>query len=68
MTFVIKSIEKGYKMTVKQINLLCILLALFAILWVGVGILNSLDSLNDIEYSKCVNAMSKVGDKCERGA
>lgn len=54
------------KSVIEQISLVCILIALFAILWVGIEIVNSLNNLADIEYSRCVNAMDSVGDKCER--
>lgn len=48
---------------IKSVGLAIIATALVVIAW---ALITRLDTLANIEYNNCVNAMQKVGDVCER--
>lgn len=55
-------------MTDKEIKIILAIIIPIAILF-GLAtsiVVKKMNSIIDIEYSKCVNAMSKVGDTCSR--
>ena len=55
-------------MTYKEIKIIVAIIIPIAILF-GLAtsiVAKKLDSLIDVEYSKCVNAMEKVGDTCSK--
>lgn len=55
-------------MTDKEIKIIVAIIIPIAILF-GLAtsiVVKKMDSLIDVEYSKCVNAMEKVGDTCSR--
>ena len=52
----------------KEIKIIVAIIIPIAILF-GLAtsiVVKKMDSLIDVEYSKCVNAMEKVGDTCSR--
>ena len=55
-------------MTDKEIKIIVAIIIPITILF-GLAtsiVVKKMDSLIDVEYSKCVNAMEKVGDTCSR--
>lgn len=55
-------------MTDKEIKIIVAIIIPIAVLFgIETGIVvKKMNSLIDIEYSKCVNAMEKVGDTCSK--
>lgn len=54
-------------MTDREIKIILAIIIHIAILFgLAIGIAKKMDSLIDVEYSKCVNTMEKVGDTCSR--